>query len=95
MILSKLFKKKEKIKKPVIINIKELSECPGNCYSCGYLRKFVPCGHFECNFYNPQGGDAILCDTNAPYQTNCIHWKEKRGRRVLTSFGEFAGLENY
>jgi len=78
-----------------MVAIKELSEKPGNCFSCGNLRKFTPCGHFECRIHNLKEGEAILCDTNNSPETDCKHWKIKTGQEPIIVEGQFAGIINH
>jgi len=66
-----------------MVNIKELSEKRGNCFSCGNLRKFTPCGRFECRIHCPREGDAMLSDTNQPLETDCKHWIVKTKQRIM------------
>jgi uncharacterized protein YbaR (Trm112 family) len=84
--------------KKAMVNIKELSETPGNCFSCGKLHSFIPFGYFRCRFHGEPYGEFLefLCDTNNPPKTNCQHWIKKKGQKPLPYVrGNFAGLENY
>ena len=65
-----------------MVPLRQLSETPGNCFSCKKLRKFTIGGIFECNVRSPRSGDAILCDTNHPRYLNCEYWEQKTGCRV-------------
>ena len=73
-----------------MVAIEELSNTPGNCFSCGNLKKFVPCGKWVCLVVGEK-----LTDTNQPLETDCKHWVEKKKQVCLTHDGQFAGIENY
>jgi len=77
-----------------MVKIKELSKTKGNCFSCGNLRKFIPCGHFECLVLNPEKGDATLTETNRPLKTDCEWWTGFTERKVWMAGNQLMSIEN-
>ena len=75
-----------------MVELKRLTETPGNCFSCGYLEEFIPQprGIFKCGWYNEE----YLNDTNNPMREDCSHWKQKTSQEVLSVNGQFAGIKN-
>jgi hypothetical protein len=73
-----------------MVNIKELSHTPGNCFSCGYLNRFKPCGYFECQLYGE-----IVSDTNNPPKIDCTSWIKRFAQRILrNNSNRFTGIIN-
>jgi len=86
-------------KRSKIIKLRELTETPGNCFSCGNLKKFTPLmeGHSaktKCKILHFSSDDEALSDSNHPLRYECECWKQKIDQKVLTYNGYFAGFEN-
>jgi len=80
-----------------MVALRELSETPGNCFSCKRLTEFIPCGVFKCSWLGEGERARIYCDTNHPPEIKCEHWVQKTGCTILTVGcpGQFAGIRNY
>jgi len=75
-----------------MVELKRLTETPGNCFSCGWLNEWrtLPQGMTRCGFDKAEW----FSDTNRPHEVNCQHWKQKVSQKVLSVNGQFAGLQN-